>query len=327
MGKKIKNIGQFLSSRNGQILFNIFYSVGAAVVIIGAMFKIIHLPFADWVLMGGMITEALVFFVAAFDTPPKDSSAVTGAGILIGGELAGNIAGSSSASSDKPDNSTVSQSGKGSGSVVVLGGGGGVSGGTVSAGIGSGSSTSVNAGTVGVNRGGSGAVSSGNQNASFGGGNIASGAAASSVSGGVSGQSVTPEYAQSLSDTAQNLGDFSNTIQSLNEASQKMLSAYQQIAENQGFVDNLTTLNQNVSGLNEVFNTQIQTISEQMSAIRYINDSLLRMKNLYDGAIGDSYMFREESAKMTKHIEALNNVYARLLQAMTTNNNPNQMNY
>lgn len=47
------------------------------------------------------------------------------------------------------------------------------------------------------------------------------------------------------------------------------------------------------------------------------------MKNLYDGAIGDSYMFREESAKMTRHIEALNNVYARLLQAMTTNNNNN----
>ena len=107
----------------------------------------------------------------------------------------------------------------------------------------------------------------------------------------------------------------------MNEASQKLLGAYKHITETQGFVDNLATLNQNVSGLNDVFNTQLQTITEQMSAIRYINDSLIRMKGLYDGAIGDSYMFREESAKMTKHIEALNNVYARLLQAMTTNNN------
>lgn len=134
---------------------------------------------------------------------------------------------------------------------------------------------------------------------------------------------MNPEYAESLSNTAQNLEDFSNTIHSLNEASQKMLDAYKNVTETQGFVDNLVTLNQNVSGLNDVFSSQLQTITEQMSAIRYINDSLQRMKNLYDGAIGDSYMFREESAKMTKHIEALNNVYARLLQAMTTNNNNN----
>lgn len=109
----------------------------------------------------------------------------------------------------------------------------------------------------------------------------------------------------------------------MNEASQKILDAYRNVTDANGFADNLATLNQNVSGLNEVFSGQLQTISEQMAAIRYINDSLQRMKNLYDGAIGDSYMFREESAKMTKHIESLNNVYARLLQAMTTNNNSN----
>ncbi|MDU1889261.1 MAG: gliding motility protein GldL [Dysgonomonas sp.] len=334
MGKKIKNIGQFLSSRKGQILFNALYSVGAAVVIIGAMFKIIHLPFADYVLMGGMITEALVFCVAAFDVPSKEASAVGGSGILVGSDMAGSII-VNSEQSDKTEN-RASQTSGGSGSVVVLGGSGGVSGGTVSTGGGvaasapaSGSSTvptgtgNANAGTgVNINRGAS--VSAGNVNS----GTVASGTANAVPSGGTSGgQTNTPEYAQSLFNTAQNLEDFSSTIHSLNEASQKMLDAYQQITDSQGFVENLTTLNQNVSGLNEIFNTQIQTISEQIAAIRYINDSLLRMKNLYDGAIGDSYMFREESAKMTKHIEALNNVYARLLQAMTNNNNQNPMNF
>jgi hypothetical protein len=290
---KMNSLEVFLSSEAGRKFFNLFYSWGAAVVIIGAMFKIIHLPYANQILMIGLITEALVFFISGFDNSSNNSAAV-GSGVIVGGTNAGE--------NTVATGTGEGQKGKGgSGSVVIIGGGsvaqgsgdikpGGIASTAIPSTAGAGSAT---ASSVGANR----------QQP------IGAGAA--------------PEYNQSISNTAQNLEDFSNTIQSLNEASQKLLTAYNQITETNGFVDNLATLNQNVSGLNDVFNAQLQTITEQMSAIRYINDSLSRMKNLYDGAIGDSYMFREESAKMTKHIEALNNVYARLLQAMTTNN-PNQ---
>jgi gliding motility-associated protein GldL len=43
------------------------YGWGAAVVIMGALFKILHLPGADWMLMAGMGTESLIFFFSAFE--------------------------------------------------------------------------------------------------------------------------------------------------------------------------------------------------------------------------------------------------------------------
>ena len=39
------------------------YGIGAAVVIMGAMFKILHYPGADVMLMLGLTTEAIIFFL------------------------------------------------------------------------------------------------------------------------------------------------------------------------------------------------------------------------------------------------------------------------
>jgi len=307
---KVQNFKQFLASRKGQITFNLIYSWGAAIVIFGAMCKIMHFGgIWDYFLMVGLIVEVIVFVAAGLDysstSATGQNAGVAGGGILVGDVSSGDMNGSQNIS-------TATDTNKGgkvgsSGSVVVVSGGGSIQGGGSYSGSGS-----TGGGTVAG--GGQTNTSSGSQSAAFVGGGVNS---------GMGGGSITPEYAQSLTNTAQNLEDFSNTIHSLNQASQKMLDAYKNVTETQGFVDNLATLNQNVSGLNEVFNAQMQTITEQMSAVRYINDSLQRMRGLYDGAVGDSYMFREESAKMTRHIEALNNVYARLLQAMTTNNNNN----
>lgn len=302
---KLHSFKQFLASRRGQIIFNLIYSWGAAVVIFGAMCKIMHFGgIWDWFLMVGLIIEIIVFIAAGLDysstaTPSSQDAGVAGGGILVGGAEGVSSEVSIGAKNVAATTNTGSSKVGSSGSVVVISGGGNAQGGSTS-GVGATGSSPV------------GTASGSSQTAAFVGGGVSTG-----------GGSVTPEYAQSLTNTAQNLEDFSNTIHSLNQASQKMLDAYKNVTETQGFVDNLATLNQNVSGLNDVFGAQMQTITEQMSAIRYINDSLQRMRNLYDGAIGDSYMFKEESAKMTRHIEALNNVYARLLQAMTTNNNNN----
>jgi gliding motility-associated protein GldL len=48
------------------------YGIGAAVVIVGALFKIMHWPGADTMLIAGLGTEALIFFVSAFQKPHKD---------------------------------------------------------------------------------------------------------------------------------------------------------------------------------------------------------------------------------------------------------------
>ena len=43
------------------------YGIGAAVVIVGALFKILHLPGANQMLMIGLSTEAVIFFLSAFE--------------------------------------------------------------------------------------------------------------------------------------------------------------------------------------------------------------------------------------------------------------------
>ena len=48
------------------------YGLGAAVVIMGALFKILHLPLADLMLIIGLTTEAVIFAISAFEAPAKE---------------------------------------------------------------------------------------------------------------------------------------------------------------------------------------------------------------------------------------------------------------
>ena len=50
----------------------ISYGVGASIVILGALFKLEHLPGASLMLFIGMGVEAVVFFISAFDFPEED---------------------------------------------------------------------------------------------------------------------------------------------------------------------------------------------------------------------------------------------------------------
>ncbi|WP_103866115.1 gliding motility protein GldL [Aquimarina sp. I32.4] len=55
------------NSKASKKLMNMVYGLGAAVVILGALFKIMHWPFGNQMLIVGLITEALVFTVSAFE--------------------------------------------------------------------------------------------------------------------------------------------------------------------------------------------------------------------------------------------------------------------
>ncbi|MFV0247643.1 MAG: gliding motility protein GldL [Tenacibaculum sp.] len=59
-------------SKSSKRIFNFAYGVGAAIVILGALFKILHWPYGNEMLMFGMITEAIVFFLSAFEPIEED---------------------------------------------------------------------------------------------------------------------------------------------------------------------------------------------------------------------------------------------------------------
>ena len=48
------------------------YGWGASVVIVGALFKIMHWPFANEMLIAGMSVEGIIFFLSAFEPPHKE---------------------------------------------------------------------------------------------------------------------------------------------------------------------------------------------------------------------------------------------------------------
>lgn len=62
---------------------NVVVCVGASVVIIGAMAKILHLSWADWALKIGLSTEALIFLIYAI-LPPPDMGPVAAAPVETG---------------------------------------------------------------------------------------------------------------------------------------------------------------------------------------------------------------------------------------------------
>jgi gliding motility-associated protein GldL len=59
-------------SRASKKLMNMVYGLGAAIVILGALFKIMHWPFGDLMLIIGLVTESIVFTVSAFEPVDDD---------------------------------------------------------------------------------------------------------------------------------------------------------------------------------------------------------------------------------------------------------------
>ena len=109
----IYRLQKWMDSVPGQTFLNYAYSWGASIVILGTLFKLTHLPGANFFLFLGMGTEVFVFFLAAFDRPfdkttdgmdleihpgeeQPSTAAVAGGGTVIinGGGVVGGVVGS-----------------------------------------------------------------------------------------------------------------------------------------------------------------------------------------------------------------------------------------
>ncbi|HCC87167.1 MAG TPA: gliding motility protein GldL [Prevotella sp.] len=65
----VYQLQKWMDTVAGQTFLNYAYSWGASIVILGALFKLTHLPGANVMLFIGMGTEVFVFFISAFDRP------------------------------------------------------------------------------------------------------------------------------------------------------------------------------------------------------------------------------------------------------------------
>lgn len=60
------------NSKSNKKIMNMVYGLGAAVVILGALFKIMHWTFGNEMLIAGLVVEAIVFAISAFEPVDND---------------------------------------------------------------------------------------------------------------------------------------------------------------------------------------------------------------------------------------------------------------
>lgn len=257
----------WLSSNKGKRILNLLYSWGAAFVILGALFKLLHLPYGNEILFVSMMTEFFVFFISGFEQPDR---------VYNWEEVFPEL--NSKNPIDKEEMEArrnylieKAQQARAVDSSEVQG-------------------TSV--------------------------------ASSTSLHG------ILPEVELlRLQEGITALGEAASQLARIGQISGDMMSSYQTMVTDyealsrgsQEYIIQMESLARNVSGLNTIYEIQLKGISSQIDAIDRINLGLHSIKNMYENTVLDSATFREENERMAHQLAQLNQVYARMLEALTVN--------
>ncbi len=240
----VYRLQKWMDSVPGQTFLNYAYSWGASIVILGTLFKLTHLPGANFFLFLGMGTEVFVFFISAFDRPFDKTTDgmdldlhLTGEGeqdVVAASAVAGGVTGG------------VAGGVAGGGTVII---GGGTPGGVV----GNGEEAARWEGEPISFTGGGGTVVAGG-----GGGTVVAG-------GGAPGAQVPAEMAEELKDATSNYVDELNR---LTEMLQKVSEQSERLTRDSEEMENL---NRTLTGISRVYEMQLKSASAQISTIDEIN--------------------------------------------------------
>ena len=286
----IARLQHWMDSVPGQTFMNYAYSWGAAVVILGTLFKLTHIPGANLMLFIGMGTEVFVFFVSGFDRPFNSQNT----------ELADEFIDLEDLEAMKDAAHAVAEAGAatnaGGGTVVI--GGGAPAGGTVVIGGGQAAANgpAVEGGTTIV---GGGVIGGG-------GAGISEEAAANlaAAAQAAAGAAALGQDAQGLLTNAQaaNAPEVEDAIEAYVDQLQQLTEVLGKVREQAGRMtqdsEEMVNLNRTLTGINTIYEMQLKSVSQQVGTIDQIND---------------------QTRKMAKQIEELNAVYARMIEALTVN--------
>lgn len=284
----VYHLQKWMDSVPGQTFLNYAYSWGASIVILGALFKLTHLPGANFMLFAGMGTEAIVFFLSAFDRP-FDKTAdgrdipthVTEEYLETGKVTYGENEG---AAASAASGSATPVSG---GQTIIIGGGSFV-GGTGASAASSTAGSENGEGAEQIDESVAAAVAPG-AGFSENGAAVAGGSFAGGNTAWVSGQQgVTPEMADAQNNYVEELKKLVETLEKVNEQSTRLTRDSEE----------MENLNRTLTGISKVYEMQLKGASQQIGTIDQIN---------------------EQSRKMAQQIEQLNKIYARMIEAMTVN--------
>lgn len=299
--KKFANgIERFLHGNRGQRFFNFAYSIGAAVVILGALFKILHLPLGSELLMIGMGTEVAMFILTAFDRPPREYAWEDVFPVL---------------DTKNPDDRPDFKAGTGVNNGVIT-----------EQNI---DNTIIDAEPCNNTPASQFPIAGvSDEDAEALRQSIAKMAAASEqLSQMADITTATTSYLQELSQIAGQMSQLKDTTRQLNEVSSVLLESYRAITDNSenisqsstGYVDKMEDLNRNIGGLNTIYEIQLKSISSQLESIDRVNRGLKDIRDMYEKSAHESSRYCEETEKMARYMKQLNQVYEKMITAMTIN--------
>ena len=264
----IGGLQAFMDSAKGKTIMNYFYSWGAAVVILGTLFKLTHLPGADIMLFVGMGTEVVVFLFSAFERPfeveeESGSNVATPVGGVGGGQpiiINGPIVAGGSTTSPAP---VVTDE-------------------PVTPPVAAETETAPAPGPI---------VIGGSAPVVMGGAPVMPAGAPVAMCGANTAPVVAPANIEEMDKATE---EYVEKVRELTEAIQRISQQTEVLGRSMSEMD---TLSRNLTGVNALYEVHLRSAGGQLNAIDQVND---------------------QTKKMAQQIEELNNLYARMIEAMTS---------
>jgi gliding motility-associated protein GldL len=319
------NIGEILKTKRWKVLMGYVYGWGASLVLIGALFKLQHWNHSGIMLTIGLLTEAFIFFLSAFEPPleqpdwSKVYPELQEDFELI--EPLEDVQGSIKSSFDSILGSTnitpelLAKIGK---SLVDLS--------NTASGI-SDISTATLATDIYV------------KNLNSASESMMAFSEMNTQANNTIHNSIG-ELANTYSNTAHKISETGeNMLAKLNESSvkftkqidesgNKLSESYSRFsgAMDKGFKDfevtsssygeNLTKLNKNIESLNSSYEKQLKGTTEQIHASSKFFEELNQMNQIIASSAQEMKKYKENAEKLNSHLDALNSVYGNMLGAM-----------
>ena len=294
------NITEIVQSSGWKNFMAKLYGLGAAVVIIGALFKIQHWPLAGTLLTLGLLTEAVIFFFSAFE-PLHEEVDWT----LVYPELAG--------MGDEDEIMEYKGPTRGGSSALEkfdslienaeitpelfrkLG-----------QGLNNLNDTTSNLSNI------SDASVATNEYVS----NVRNAATAINTH--------TESYVDSTKDLKDSVSKLSDSYDKTSTLIEESGRNYAQLSESftgiqegsRSYSDQLESLNKNLTALNAVYELQLQNSNEHLKATESLYSGLDQMMEDLRSSAEDSKRYRDEVAKLSDNLSALNTIYGNMLAAM-----------
>ena len=244
----IYRLQKWMDSVPGQTFLNYAYSWGASIVILGTLFKLTHLPGANFFLFLGMGTEVFVFFISAFDRPFDKTT--------DGMELDTHVKAAEVLTEETEETDAEPVAVSVGGGTTVIGGGGG----TIIFGGGGGSSQeTVDTEAIAAVASSVAAVSRGD------------GEPGTSGVSGVSAITGLPTVNPELEEATANYVD---ELKRLTEMLSKVSEQSERLARDSEEMENL---NRTLTGICKVYEMQLKSASSQIGTIDEINEQTRRM--------------------------------------------------